>query len=129
VGGVLLFVVYRWVAGRLDRSHIRHELKRGGCCVVDIKWDPISSIFDKSERHYVVTYVTVDNEQIVANCKTSLVTPISWMSDGPPTRFGRGDAEGRAKDRSKPSGLACESCGAPSVFGDRFCSRCGEKIE
>jgi len=87
---VVLIVVLRLFAGRLDRHRIDDYIADRGGRVERIRWTPTGPgwLGAKNERIYEVIYRDANNRRHCSACKTSLCAGVYWTADrvvpGPP---------------------------------------------
>lgn len=105
----------------IDKSRIKEEIESKGGRVISIRWNPFGRgwFFEKTERHYSVTYTDRSGANVSANCKTSLFTGVYW-------------AEGPKLEEPRPRFIPrhrCSQCGYAIDAAWRACPNCGQARE
>lgn len=114
-GALALWLGFRLLNDRLDRSRISDYVEQGGGSVVRIAWNPLGRGWfgERGDRIYEVTYRTRNGKTVTATCKTSMFSGVYWTG-GPSPSF-----------EPPPETIRCLSCGA-SIPGSRErCPQCG----
>ena len=115
-------VAFRIVMHFVDKGRIKDEVETRLGRVVSITWNPFGRgwFFEKSERHYDVTYIDRAGETISTSCKTSFFTGVYW-AEGPgvtetPPRFISRYLCGKCGYALKTDWRACPNCGKTTEF-------------
>lgn len=76
-------IVFRLIAGQMDRGRISEYVSRSGGTVQSIDWAPFGPGWfgEKSDRIYAVQYVDQSGFRHEAHCKTSLTTGVYFTQD------------------------------------------------
>ena len=84
---ILVFIgivlVFRLLAGRMDRGRIKHYIASKGGRVLDKRWSPLGKGWfgEKDSRIYEVRYEDGDGKVHEATCKTSLLSGVCYTED------------------------------------------------
>jgi hypothetical protein len=80
IGAAILF---RLLAGNMDRDRIRDYVQGRGGRMLSCTWAPFGTGWfgDKSDRIYEVSYLDKEGNQHRATCKTSMWTGVYWTED------------------------------------------------
>lgn len=78
VGFLIWFVYY------LDMKRIRRKAEELGYQDIKVSWAPFApgALFEKNERHFLVTYLGNDGRYHSRYCKTSMFTGVYWRDEG-----------------------------------------------
>jgi hypothetical protein len=76
-------ILFRVLAGSMDKSRIRDYIESRGGQVIDVIWTPFGPGWfgEKSDRIYEVQYIDGDGNEHRAACKTSLWTGVYFTQD------------------------------------------------
>ena len=105
----------------VDKNRIRGEVEAKGGRVVSISWNPLGRgwFFERSERHYAVTYADRSGATVSTTCKTSLFTGVYWADPPEPVEL-------RPKFVSRHR---CSKCGYGINVEWRACPNSGKATE
>ena len=81
---VVIAVVFRLIAGGIDRDRIREYVESRGGRVLEVRWAPFGPGWfgEKSDRIYSVRYLDSSGNEHDAHCKTSMWTGVYLTQDG-----------------------------------------------
>lgn len=98
---VVVILIIRILAGRMDRHRIDNYIADRGGWVERIRWTPTGPgwLGAKNERIYEVVFRDANNRRHLSACKTSLCAGVYWTADrlvpGPPDEIERLREENR----------------------------------
>ena len=118
IGFIGIAAVGRLIADSMDRQRIRDNLAERGCKTIEIHWNPFGPgwLGEKGDRIYEVIYKNKSGKQIVANCKTSMLSGVYWRDQANFIQNSENDAD------KEP--VECLGCGKP-MGNHSKCPECG----
>ncbi len=119
LGALGVWLGFRLINDRLDRSRIADYVEQGGGSVVRIAWNPLGRGWfgESGDRIYEVTYRTRKGKTVTSTCKTGMFSGDYWTG-GPAPSVER-----------PPEPIRCLSCGASIPESRERCPKCGWSYE
>lgn len=83
---VALLIAVPLIAGPRDRKCIREEIEGNGGTVLKISYNPFAKFWLNRGwgRTYDVIYRTREGQNVIAICRATMFSGLSWISNSPP---------------------------------------------